>query len=322
MAVGKCAMEGVGWLKEEAKIEQALVTGAAGFTGANLVERLLEEEIKVFAVVRHGSPHNGRISGMPGCCLVECDAGDYDALLEKVKGSGWNLDAQSICFHLLNAGNRSVREQMKNISYTVEIVEISHDLGCYRFVATGSQAEYGIVPPEQLTVETLPSRPITAYGISKVAACDLSRLRAKELGMEWIWGRIFSLIGRYEPPGRMLPDLYHGLETEKEVYLTSCSQSWDYLDVRDAASALLALGRKGRDGEIYNIAHGAYRSLKEYTEELRREFFPNGRIHYGDDPNPYISLQPSVEKIRMDTGWVPVLGFRDSVQCYLKYILG
>lgn len=316
MAVWKCAMEGVEGLSEEVKIEQAIVTGAAGFTGANLVGRLLEEKIKVLAVVRPGSSHNARIEGMPGCCLIACDASDYAVLSEKVKQSGWDENARSVCFHLLNTGGKSVREQMKNIPYAVEMVEIAHDLGCCRFIATGSQAEYGVVPPEQMTVETLPLRPVTAYGISKVAACDLTRLRAKELGMEWIWGRIFSLIGRYEPSGRMLPDLYHGLKREDAAQLTSCMQNWDYLDVRDAAEALLALARKGRDGEIYNIAHGAYRSLKEYTEELRREFFPNGIIHYGKDPNPYISLQPSVEKIRLDTGWKPAFEFQDSVRCY------
>ena len=120
----------------------------------------------------------------------------------------------------------------------------------------------------------------------------------------------------YEPSGRMLPDLYHALREGKKFHISSCRQNWDYLDVYDAAEAIIALAIRGRAGEIYNIANGDYRPLKEYTEELKRIVGGTGVIAYGDDPTPFVSLQPSVEKIRRDTGWKARRSFSDSIEDY------
>ena len=134
--------------------------------------------------------------------------------------------------------------------------------------------------------------------------------------MDWIWARLFSVIGKYEPRGRMLPDLYDSLKQKKGMRLSSSRQNWDFLDVRDAAEALVALAQFGRSGEIYNVANGKYCPLIEYTERLRRMINQSVRIEYGDDPSPYISLQPSVRKIHQDTGWVAKRSFEDSIRSY------
>ena len=134
--------------------------------------------------------------------------------------------------------------------------------------------------------------------------------------MEWVWGRIFSLIGKYEPKGRMLPDLFHALKAGKSMRLSSCRQNWDYLDVRDGADALIALAENGKNGETYTIAHGAYRPLWEFTERLKAMISPDTQIEYGEDPNPFVSLQPTVEKLKRDTGWSPRRSFEDSIRDY------
>lgn len=291
---------------------KAIVTGAAGFTGAVLTEQLVKRGIEVYAVVRPGSEHNARIESYDGIHMVSVTPDAYSKLPELIN------DKCDICYHLMWRGRHDAKEQPLNIGYTLDVIEAASKLGCKRFVATGSQAEYGVVPKEELIVEDRVPDPITAYGKAKAKAYIESRKRAEEFGIEWIWARIFSLIGKYEPAGRMLPDLYHSLKTGKTMRLSSCRQNWDYLDVYDAADALIALGEKGHTGEIYNIAHGDYRPLKDYTEELRGIVAPEVTIEYGEDANPFISLQPSVEKIRKDTGWKPKRSFADSISDYDK----
>lgn len=281
-----------------------IVTGAAGFLGYNLTERLMQEEdAHIYAVVRPNSPHNARLAPSERLTIVPADLSEYARLDEMI---GTPCD---VFFHLAWQGGRyDFAEQYGNIADTISALEAAACLGCKRFICTGSQAEYGR-QTALITEETCP-HPADAYGAAKLAACALSRQRAADLGVAWIWGRVFSLYGRYEQEGRMLPTLVKSLRSEQTFALSSSgAQNWDYLYAADAADALLALAKRGRAGEIYNIANGGYRPLRDYIEEARAVIAPQCDVTYGAADADVFSLQPSVEKICRDTGWQPTTGF-------------
>lgn len=279
-------------------MNSAIVTGAAGFAGLNLVERLLENGYKVYGIVRPGSQNNSRLPQNPNFIKVELEAEDYALIAEQIPES-------CVYFYHMTwsgrGGRNNFEEQIKNIDYTLDALRSAAKLGCRKFIGTGSQAEYGV--KLELITEDLCLEPFCAYGAAKVAACQLSKNLAKQLGIEWCWGRIFSLYGKYEPSGRMLPDLIEKLKDNEEVHLSSCRQMWDYLDAVDGAEAFIAIGERGHDGEIYNVANGDYHELKWFTEAMKRSLHSSSNIIYGDDPNPFVSLQPSVTKIAEHTGW-------------------
>ena len=291
----------------------AVVTGAAGFAGYSLTYELAEKGYNVYAIVRPGSEHNSRLSGL-NVKVIELDSSDYHKLPELIE------ETCDVFFHLAWSGGRDdFRGQEKNISQAISTVEVASELKCKRIIITGSQAEYG-VQEGIITEEVLPA-PINAYGAAKVAAMHLTKRRAEQLGIEWIWGRIFSLYGKYEPAGRMLPDLITKLKNAEEVNLSSCTQYWDYLNVKDAADALVSLAEQGNSGEIYNIANGGYRFLKKYVQEIVSIVSPDSSIHYGAPPKPFISLKPDVSKIMSHTGWKPSVDFSDGIRNMCKEML-
>ena len=286
-----------------ATLKNYIVTGAAGFLGCNLTERLMQEEdAHIYAVVRPNSPHNARLTPSERLTIVPADLSDYVRLDEMI---GTPCD---VFFHLAWQGGRyDFAAQYGNIADTIGALEAAARLGCHRFICTGSQAEYGR-QTALITEETCP-HPVCAYGAAKLAACALSRVRAAELGIEWLWGRVFSLYGKYEQEGRMLPALAESLREGKPFALSSTgTQNWDYLYAADAADALLALVERGRTGEIYNIAHGDYRPLHDFIAEAQRTIAPNAAVSYGEGTGNF-SLQASVDKLRRDTGWQPTTGF-------------
>ena len=292
-------------------MKKVIVTGAAGFTGCNLVEELLTRDYYVVAVVRPDSAHNSRLNESTRLHVIPLDFSEYDQLPRLVETQC------DIFFHLTWSGGRNeFYQQYQSMERTLKALESAAKLGCRRFICTGSQAEYG--RQEDVTTEQTLPNPITAYGSAKLATCYLTKQLAKHLGIEWIWGRIFSTYGKYEPRGRMLPDLIGALKEGKSFSLSSATQDWDYLYSKDAAEALIALAERGKDGEIYNIADGAYRPLKTFTEEIRETVAPNVELNYGAPVENAISLRPSVEKIKADTGWSARTKFGDGIRLMIS----
>ena len=269
------------------------------------MEALLEKGDFVYAIVRPHSSHNVRLQESEHLKSIPCDLADYGQLPTLI-------DEQcDIFYHLAWQGERhDFAAQQRNIGYALSALESAQKIGCKRFVCTGSQAEYGL-QSGLVTESTLP-QPVNAYGAAKLAANILTKQRAKELKIEWVWGRIFSLYGKYEPLGRMLPDLIKALKEGIEFKLSAATQMWDYLYSTDGAEALGAMGEYGHDGEIYNIANGNSRPLKEFVEIIRKEINPAGRITYGKTAG--WSLQASVDKIHKDTGWLAQTEFLDGIR--------
>lgn len=299
------------------EIKKAVVSGALGFAGVHLTDLLLSQGIEVTAVLRPGSSHDDRLDMLKAkhndahITALYVDRAQH-SLTEYVKEIG---EGQDVFFDLAWGGGRNdMPAQRENIDRCLDSLKAAALMGCRRYVGVGSQAEYGVV--NTVITEDCSTQPFSAYGAAKLSACHLSRIMAQELGIEWIWGRIFSLTGEYEPAGRMMPDLVSKLKAGEPFSLSSCRQYWDYLDPKDCAAALLALARSGRSGEIYNIANGAYRPLKEFVEEARDVFAPEAEIKYGADPEPFVSLKVSSDKLKNDTGWKPVIRFRDTIQTW------
>ncbi|MCR5775488.1 MAG: NAD(P)-dependent oxidoreductase [Lachnospiraceae bacterium] len=309
-------------------MRSAIVVGGAGFTGIALTKSLRKMDYSVYNVIRPGSAHRSRLDESDKeLHIIECALEDLISLEDgfsvdsrrEIQGDGSGLKIPGnidVMFYISWVPDAGLRGQYKNVGFLNNALDLASKIGCRRIVITGSQAEYGVVPKDEMTYEDKRPDPVTDYGAAKVASCYLSRQYAKDLGIEWIWGRIFSLIGKNEPTTRMLPALYHSLKEGRDFELSSCRQNWDYLDVHDAADALTALAERGKPGEIYNIANGDYRELRSYTEELRKIVNPGVKVSYGDDPSPFISLQPSVGKIYQDTGWKAKRSFAQSVSDY------
>ncbi len=289
-------------------MKTVLLTGGAGFAGYSLARALKEKGYKLICMVRPGSEHNRRLENLgKNVELIELDMTEIRRLPNLVQ------EKCHAFFHLAWVGGRDdFSAQYANVDIAVGAVEAAAALGCSRILITGSQAEYGI-QKDLITEETLP-RPFTAYGAAKLSAMSLTKRLSEILGLEWVWARIFSLYGKYEPEKTMLSYLVNTLKKGEIPHLSSCKQNWDYLDAGDGAEALIALMERGRPGEIYNVANGNYKPLKEFTEAVREIIRPEIAIDYASEEGAQtVSLQPSVRKMAEDTGWCPRVIFPGSL---------
>lgn len=302
-------------------MNKVIITGATSMIGQAVVEECLEQGMQVCAVIRQDTKRRDRLPKHPNLTVAECSLEEMRTLPDKISGS-WDT-----FYHIAwgNTGanrNKSVILQSKNIEYTLDAVWAAKELGCTRFIGAGSQAEYGPLDQEKIGPDA-PEHPLTPYGVSKLAAGKLSRLFCKELEMEWIWCRIFSVYGIYDKESTMVMTALHQFLEEQETVFTPAEQQWDYLYSKDAGRAFYLAGEKGKPGSIYCVGSGKSRRLREYICKIRDAADSKVEPGIGKKPyppHPVMHLCADIDSLTRDTGFVPRYGFSEGIEEMVQWL--
>lgn len=290
------------------------ITGATSGIGVSLTEVCLEKGYRVIALVRKDSEHIGRLPKSGNLRLV-------DMGLEDLRRNVSIDEKCDVFFHLAWLGtDKSGREapyvQQANIKYTLDALYLAKSLQCRKFIATGSQAEYGPHTNAMLAPTDM-AAPNTAYGISKYAAGQLGAELAKQLGIDFFWVRVFSVYGRYDRAETMLRSTVDRMKKGEKCAFTEGTQIWDYLYCDDAAKALLRIGEKARGNKIYCLGSGQERQLKEYIIEIRNIIVPQLTLKFGEipfKPGEETGICADISSLQRDTGWRPETSFASGMR--------
>ena len=302
-------------------METAFVTGGTGMIGLALIDECLRQGVKVLALVREDSPRADRLPDHRNLVRVNGSLDDLENLPSLV---GETCD---VFFHLAwgftgAARNASTERQAANIAWTLKAVRAAKALGCHRFVGAGSQAEYGPKDLPAIRPDT-PAEPNTPYGAAKLSACLLSKMLADEIGIEWVWPRIFSVYGPYDKPSTMIASSISKMLSGEGVHFSPATHRWEYLYSRDAGKAMYLLGEKGKPGKIYCLGSGQSRPLREFIEEMAEALeVPVSGI--GDIPypmdRPVRNLCADITSLEEDTGFQVETGFPEGIRETAEYI--
>lgn len=294
-------------------MKRVIITGPTGAIGMALIQKCIETGTEVTAVCHRGSARIARIPVSGMVKVVECDNSELKTLPDRLDGE---YDA---FFHFAWActageGRNDMRAQTENICHTMDAVEAAARLGCRCFIGAGSQAEYGRVEG-RLSADT-PVFPENGYGIAKLCAGQMSRLRCGQLGIRHIWFRILSVYGKYDGEQTMvMSSIRKMLDGETPEY-TPAEQMWDYLYSEDAALAIYLAAQKGRDGAVYCLGSGQALPLREYIEMIRDEVDPALPLTFGAKPygeKQVMYLCADITDLQRDTGFTPQVGFREGI---------
>lgn len=191
-----------------------------------------------------------------------------------------------------------------------------------RVVLAGSAAELGPVPVERLPVaEDWECRPTTAYGLSKLMATTAAL--AMPAPIEAITARLFNPIGPgasdRQAFGRFARLLAAAPKNAELFRLTAgdLDASRDFLDVRDAAHALIQLAERGEPGRVYHVGSGESLRVRDGLDELIR--LSGRNVEVIEDRSRFDPLAPRDSRansrlIRDRTGWTPTISWRQSLR--------
>jgi len=312
---------------------KAFVTGAAGFIGSNLVDRLLAEGWSVVGWDNFSTGQERFLEkavGNEAFRLVRGDNLDASALTEAMKGC-------EIVFHL--AANADVRfglekpdrDLQQNTIATFNVLEAARANGIKRLAFSSTGSVYGeakVIP----TPEDAPFPVQTSlYGASKLACEGMIAAYAEGYGMENFIFRFVSILGERYTHGHVF-DFYRQLYQHPEYLdvLGNGGQRKSYLYVGDCISAILHTVNARSDSEagrvqIYNLGTDEYCTVKDsigwicktlgLQPDLR--FGTGNRGWVGD--NPFIYLDTA--SIRA-SGWLPKLGIQEGVVRTVEWLAG
>ena len=300
----------------------AIVTGATGFVGANLAQRLLQDGHEVHLLLRHGyAPW--RIAAIRSAVQRhEVDLGDSQEL-ERVVAAirpDW-------VFHLAVHGAYSSQGDLHqmvatNIVGTINLVQAAQRAGVAAFVNTGSSSEYGFkdhAPPEDTWLE-----PNSDYAVTKAAATLYCRHAARRGGLLLPTLRLYSVYGPYEEPARLLPSIVvHGLRGALPP-LVSPDIARDYVYIDDVIDAYLlaATAPNQVPGAVYNVGTGSQTSLGDVVSTARRVLAVAAEPRWGSMPNRGWDTNVWVannREARRALGWRPQHTFEDGLRRHIRW---
>ncbi len=247
-----------------------LITGGAGFIGASLANRLVEEghHVRVLDDLSAGDPAHLD----PKVLFTRGDVRDVPKL--------WTLLQDVTCVYHL-AARVSVPESILyprdyndvNVGGTVSLLEAVRDVGVKRVVLTSSGAVYG-EQVEQPVKERATPHPTSPYAASKIAAeCYVSTIGAL-YGIETVILRIFNAYGpgQFVPPAHapVIPQfLKQALGGGSLVVFGDGNQSRDFVYIDDVVDALAVAARaEGVEGKIINVGSGQETSINELVRKV------------------------------------------------------
>ena len=307
---------------------RAFVTGAGGFIGSSLVDRLLAAG---HTVVGYDNFSTGRRPFLDGALksakfrLFEGDLLDRDKLRSAIAGS-------DDVFHL--AANADVRfgthhpfkDLEQNTIATFNVLEAMRECGLKRIAFSSTGSVYGeatVIP----TPEDAPFPVQTSlYGNSKVAAEGLISSYCEGFGFEGRVFRFVSILGERYTHGHVF-DFYQQLISDptKLNVLGNGKQRKSYLYVQDCIDAiLLAMERANGRFEIFNLGQDTYcevnQSIGWISDRLgiKPQLIYSGGERGWIGDNPFIYLNCS----RMRAlGWVPKVSIREGILKTLEFLI-
>ena len=284
---------------------RALVTGAAGFIGSHVVDRLLVDGWKVTALDDFDDFYDVAIKRRnvaahladPSYSLVEADLRDPAELRERLSGE------YDVVVHLAaRAGVRPSIEapllyQAVNVAGTQHLLELCREWGVRQFVFASSSSVYGVNPRVPWSEEDHVLMPISPYASTKVSGELLGHVYSHLYGIRFVALRFFTVYGPRQRPDLAIHKFARRMLEGRPIPVFGAGETMrDYTYVDDVVTAVRsAMAYTATPYEVINVGNNRTVSLRELIGALEDALGVGATIERhpeqpGDVPQTWASI--------------------------------
>jgi UDP-glucose 4-epimerase len=256
---------------------KALITGAAGFIGSHLAERLLDAGHDVVGIdcfldyypraVKERNLERARTSARYTFREGSLIDADLASLLD---GVDWVFHQAAQAGVRASWGSDFRVYSDNNVYATQRLLEACRGRSLRRFVYASSSSVYGDTDDLPMR-ESGMTRPVSPYGVTKLAGEHLTWLYWKNYGIPTVSLRYFTVYGPRQRPDMAFHRFIRSVLRDEEITLFGDgSQSRDFTFVGDIVEANVAAAEKDVAGRVFNIGGGSRSTVNDVIEEIGR----------------------------------------------------
>ena len=251
-----------------------LVTGAAGFIGSAIANRLVGEGHEVVTVDNMSTGHDKNVP--EGVLFVKGDCADA-SVYEKIPQERYDA-----IFHIAGQSSGEISfddpiyDVKTNTESTLLLLKFALKNGCKRFIYAGTMSVYGVQPDRPVT-ENDPCTPESFYGVGKLASEHYMRIY-QNYGIESTSLRLFNVYG----PGQNLENLKQGMVSiflaqvlkENKIHVKGSADRFrDFIYIDDVVEAFVrCLVKQDSYNKVINVGTGIKTRVSQLVEQLGSNF--------------------------------------------------
>jgi UDP-glucuronate 4-epimerase len=310
----------------------ALVTGAAGFLGSHLVDRLLREGWTVTGVDNFDPFYPREIKEVhirdhrrhDGYCMAEIDIREQAAVGTLADPGGYD-----VIVHLAaRAGVRPsildpIGYQDVNVRGTQNLLEFARERRIPQFVFASSSSVYGINPRVPWSEEDHVLLPISPYASTKISGELLGHVYSHLFGIRFVALRFFTVYGPRQRPDLAIHKFARAIRGGKPIpVFGDGSTRRDYTFIDDIVSGIVgAMTYRKTPFEVINLGNNATVSLAEMIRQLEEALGARAIIdrqpeQSGDVPQTWAAI----DKARDMLGYAPATRFEDGISRFVAWL--
>lgn len=318
-------------------MKNILVTGGAGFIGANFVQYILEQEEDIRLINLDLLTYAGNLENLQSCesdpryHFVKGDIRDR-ALLH---GLFEQYDIDTVVhFAAESHVDRSITEPevflTTNILGTQALLDAAKAYWKtepdnkysreyregVRYLQVSTDEVYGALGKTGMFMETTPLSPNSPYSASKASADLMVRAYHQTFGLPVNITRCSNNYGPYQFPEKLIPLMIHNAENDKPLPMYGDGmQIRDWLHVKDHCAAIWTVLKKGKLGEVYNVGGNNEKANIEIVKLILQT------LGKGEELITYVQDRPGHDrryaidntKITTELGWKPQYTFEQGI---------
>ncbi len=309
-----------------------VVTGGAGFIGANFIHYLFktyDDDVRVINIdclTYAGNLHNLKAcEAHPNYRFIKADICDSETLLKELKDESIdyfiNFAAESHVDRSILGSGPFVQT---NIVGTQRLLDLARTLDVKRYVQVSTDEVYGDLDETGFFVEDTPIQPNSPYSASKAAGDLLVRSYYETHKMPVVITRCSNNYGPYQFPEKLIPLMIsNALEGKSLPIYGTGTNVRDWIYVEDHCRGVDMAARKGVLGTVYNFGGDSERTNLDVVKWILKSLDkPESLMEYVEDRKGHdFRYAIDFSKAKAELGWKPSVDFETGMERTIAWYL-
>lgn len=304
-------------------MKRILITGAAGFVGANLTRRMLADGHEVHVTVR-GTRPGWRLSSVQTDIRAHTvDLSDSAGVREIVSSVRPDWVLHCAAYGAYSRETDLCRMIGTNITGAANLIHACLEQGVEALVSTGSSSEYGFKPHAPREDEII--EPNSAYAVTKAFGTQYAQFVARQHGLHAVTLRLYSVYGPFEDEQRLVPTLLTAALAGRLPPLVSPDAARDFVYVDDVCEAIVRAAACSSlpRGSVFSVGTERQTTLRETVALVCQLFNVTEEPRWGSmPPRPWDTSTWAADcaRIRAALNWAPTVTLSDGLKRTAEWI--